>query len=72
MAMPVALAIAQRRMDFLEQIAVRSLEPQQVTVGARLAPGRQLLLRPFAEAQRHRQRRFVLDPPDHLRHPLRR
>ena len=57
-------------MDSLVQRAVGGLEPQQVAVGPRLAPGGQFLVVAFAQAERDGQRGFGLDPPHQLGDPL--
>ena len=57
-------------MDSLVQVPVRRLEPQQIAVGAGLAPGGQLVVVAFAEAERDGQRGVGLDPPDQPGDPL--
>ena len=54
------------------ELRVRSLEAQQVPVGAGGAPARQVLVGALAEAERHGERRLGLDAADDLRHRFRR
>ena len=68
----VAPVVSQRRVNLVKQIPVRRFKPEQVAVRPGFAPGRKVLVRPFAETQRHCERRFVFDAPDDFRQTFRR
>ena len=55
-----------RRMDSIEQRAIRGLEPQKVTVGPSAPPCSQLVIVAFAQAERNRQRCLRFDSLDKL------
>ena len=57
-------------MNNAEEIFIRGFKAEQVTVRARGAPQPQFVLLTLAQAKRHRQRCFALDPAHDLRDPF--